>query len=57
MKDSFYMLKALLKDTFNLDGIIFYSYEMLPDSKKFRLSIFKKFINAKKKNIFCVRRA
>jgi len=54
MKDSFYMLKALLKDTFNLDGIIFYSYEMLPDSKKFRLSIFKKFINAKKKIFFAL---
>lgn len=54
MKNSYYMLKALLKDISNLDGVIFYSYEMLPDDKEFRLNIFKKFLKNKKKIFFAL---
>lgn len=54
MKNSYYMLKALLKDISNLDGIIFYSFEMLLDVKKLRLDIFNKFIKNKKKIFFAL---
>ena len=33
MKNSFHMLKALLKDARSIDGVIFYSYEMFFDSE------------------------
>lgn len=54
MKNSYYMLKALLKDISNLDGVIFYSFEMLLDVKKLRLEIFNKFIKNKKKIFFAL---
>ena len=51
MKNSYYILKSLLKDISNLDSVIFYSYEMLPDNKNLRLAILQK-LNKKKKKIF-----
>lgn len=54
MDNSFYMLKALIKDIKNIDGVIFYSYEMLPQNKKLRLSFLKKIINSKKKVFFAL---
>jgi len=54
MKNSYYILKSLLKDNPNLDGIVFYSYEMLPENKGLRLSILQKLINKKKKIFFAL---
>ena len=54
MKNSFYILKSLLKDIPNIDGIIFYSYEMLPENKSLRLSILQKLIDKKKKIFFAL---
>mgnify|MGYP000035236443 FL=1 len=54
MKNSYYILKSLLKDISNLDGVIFYSYEMLPDNKNLRLAILQKLINKKKKIFFAL---
>ena len=33
MKNSYYILKSLLKDISNLDGVVFYSNEMPPENK------------------------
>ena len=54
MKNSYYILKSLLKDISNLDGVIFYSYEMLPTNKKIRLSLLQKIIKSKKKIFFAL---
>jgi len=54
MKNSYYILKSLLKDIPNLDGVVFYSYEMLPENKSLRLSILQKLINNKKKIFFAL---
>jgi sporadic carbohydrate cluster protein (TIGR04323 family) len=54
MKNSYYILKSLLKNISNLDGIVFYSYEMLPENKGLRLSILQKLINKKKKIFFAL---
>ncbi len=54
MKNSYYILKSLLKDISNLDGVVFYSYEMLPENKSLRLSILQTLINNKKKIFFAL---
>ncbi len=54
MKNSYHMLKALVKDINNIDGVIFYSYEMLPLNNNLRLLLLKKIINSKKKIFFAL---
>ena len=48
MKDCYLMLNALIKDLKYLEGVIFYSFEMLPNKKINRDKIIRKFINKKK---------
>ena len=51
MENSFLMLKSMLKDIKLIDGVVFYSIEMLPSKKKLREDILNNFIK-NKKNIF-----
>lgn len=51
MENSFLMLKSMLKDIKLIDGVVFYSIEMLPLKKKLREDILNNFIK-NKKNIF-----
>jgi len=48
MKNSYLMLHALLGDLKSIDGIIFYSLEMLPEKSSIRNDILKKLILNKK---------
>lgn len=54
MKKSYSMLNALLLDLKSIDGIIFYSIEMLPDKYQDRNKILKKIIKKKKKIFFAL---
>lgn len=54
MKKSYSMLNALLSDLKAIDGIIFYSIEMLPDNFEERSRILKKIIEKKKKIFFAL---
>tara|TARA_B100000787_G_C16132073_1_gene267893 strand:- start:561 stop:995 length:435 start_codon:yes stop_codon:yes gene_type:complete len=54
MKNCFLILKALINNVKNIDGVIFYSYEMLPTNKKIRLSLLQKIIKSKKKIFFAL---
>lgn len=54
MNDCFYMLKALLKESKSIDGVVFYSIDMLPKNKKLRLSLLTNFIKKKKKVFFAL---
>ena len=51
MENCYIMLNSLIKDINKIDGIIFYSIEMLADDKKKTLKLIDFFIK-KKKNIF-----
>ena len=48
MKNSYFMLNALLGNLKSIDGIIFYSLEMLPEKSSIRNNILKKLILNKK---------
>lgn len=48
MKDCYLMLNALIRDLKYLEGVIFYSFEMLPNKKINRDKIIRKFLNKKK---------
>jgi len=48
MKDCYIMLNTLVKDINKIDGIIFYSIEMLPTDKKKTLKLINLFIKKKK---------
>ena len=54
MNDCFFMLKALIKELKSIEGIVFYSIDMLPKNKKLRLSLLSKFIKKKKKVFFAL---
>ena len=56
MINSYMMLKSLLKNLKNLDGIVFYSLFMLPDDKIDRVNLIQKIFIKKKKNSFRTRR-
>ena len=47
MNDCYLMLNALIKELKSLQGVIFYSFEMLPASKKKREELIKKFFKKK----------
>ena len=51
MENSFYMLKQVLNELKNIDGVIAYSIFQLPEDDNERLKILKKIINHKKKFI------
>lgn len=48
MKNSYLMLNALLEDLKSIDGIIFYSLEMLPESYSKRSKLLNRLVNSKK---------
>ena len=48
MNDCYLMLNALIKELKSLQGVIFYSFEMLPTSKKKREELIKKILLKKK---------
>lgn len=48
MNDCYLMLNALIKELKSLQGVIFYSFEMLPASKKKREELIKKILLKKK---------
>ena len=52
MENSFLMLKSILKDVKLIDGVVFYSIEMLPSKKKLREDILNNLIKNKKKIFF-----
>ena len=54
MENSFYMLKQVLNELKNLDGVIAYSMFQLPEDDNERLKILKKIINYKKEIHFAV---
>ena len=54
MENSFLMLKSMLKDIKLIDGVVFYSIEMLPSKKKLREDILNNFIKNKKKIFFAL---
>lgn len=54
MKNSFHMLKALLKDTRSIDGVIFYSYEMFFENIKLCIDSVNNLIRNQKKIYFAV---
>jgi sporadic carbohydrate cluster protein (TIGR04323 family) len=54
MNNSFLMLKSVLKNMRNINGIVFYSLFMLPPSRKDRKKIFTFIIKKKKKLFFAL---
>ena len=54
MENSFLMLKSMVKDLMLIDGIIFYSIEMLPSKRKLRNDILNNFIRNNKKIYFAL---
>ena len=54
MINSYMMLKSLLKNLKNLDGIVFYSLFMLPDDKIDRVNLIQKIFIKKKKIAFAL---
>ncbi len=48
MKNSYFMLNAVLLNLKSLDGLIFYSWEMLPEKFEIRYKILKRLINNNK---------
>ena len=54
MYNSFHMLKALIEEIKKINGIIFYSFEMLPESKILRNKILNKFLKNKKTVFFAL---
>ena len=54
MKNSYTMLNSLIQDYLKIDGIIFYSIEMLPNDKKFINNLMKTFVEKKKKIYFAL---
>lgn len=54
MKNCYIMLNSLIKDINKIDGIIFYSIEMLPEDKKKALKLIDFIINKKKTVYFAV---
>jgi len=54
MINSYMMLKSVMKNLKNLNGIVFYSLFMLPDDKIDRINIFKKIFTKKKKLVFAL---
>lgn len=54
MKNCYTMLNSLIKDINKIDGIIFYSIEMLPEDKKKALKLIDFIINKKKTLYFAV---
>lgn len=54
MKDTYLMMFALLKELNSIDGVIFYSLEMLPRIKKHRNKFFSAFLEKKKKIYFAL---
>jgi sporadic carbohydrate cluster protein (TIGR04323 family) len=54
MENSFLMLKSILKDVKLIDGVVFYSIEMLPSKKKLREDILNNLIKNKKKIFFAL---
>tara|TARA_X000000950_G_scaffold244104_1_gene299978 strand:+ start:442 stop:864 length:423 start_codon:yes stop_codon:yes gene_type:complete len=54
MENCFHMLKALVKEIKLLNGIIFYSIEMLPKKKNLRDSYIKKILKEKKTIYFAL---
>jgi len=54
MENCYIMLNSLIKDINKIDGIIFYSIEMLADDKKKTLKLIDFFIKKKKTIFFAV---
>ena len=54
MENCYIMLNSLIKDINKIDGIIFYSIEMLADDKKKTLKLIDFFIKKKKPIFFAV---
>lgn len=54
MENSFLMLRSILKDVKLIDGVVFYSIEMLPSKKKLREDILNNLIKNKKKIFFAL---
>lgn len=54
MNNSYLMLKSILKEIKLIDGVVFYSMDMLPIKKKLRLNILNNFIKSKKKIFFAL---
>ena len=54
MENCYIMLNSLIKDINKIDGIIFYSIEMLADEKKKTLKLIDFFIKKKKTIFFAV---
>ena len=54
MKNSFLMLKNLISDMKNIDGIVAYSLFQLPENYEYRTEVLKKIIKKKKFIFFAV---
>ena len=54
MKNCYIMLNSLIKDINKIDGIIFYSIEMLPTDKKEALKLIDLFLKKKKSLYFAL---
>lgn len=54
MKNCYIMLNSLIKDVNKIDGIIFYSIEMLPTDKKEALKLIDLFLKKKKSLYFAL---
>jgi|TARA_B100000767_G_scaffold259044_1_gene268404 sporadic carbohydrate cluster protein (TIGR04323 family) len=54
MKNCYTMLNTLIKDINKIDGIIFYSIEMLPDNKNEALKLISLFLKKNKMLYFAV---
>lgn len=54
MKDSYLILESSLKKLHLMDGMVFYSMFQLPNDKKYRFEIYKKFIKKNKIIFFAV---
>ena len=54
MENSYLMLKSMVKDMKLIDGIVFYSIEMLPSKRKLRNDILNNFIRNNKKIYFAL---
>jgi sporadic carbohydrate cluster protein (TIGR04323 family) len=54
MQDCYAMMNALLDDLKKIQGIIFYSIEMLPESKSERINFIKKVLQKKCRIFFAL---